>query len=62
MMIFLQNNLDFENLSGVLIKRKCEDLLFQYLDSKDLRKRNKKKAIFSAFKESLQKDELALAM
>ena len=53
MMIFLQNNMDYENLAGTLIKRKSVDLMFQLLDMKELRKKNRKLAIFCSFKESL---------
>ena len=62
MMVYLQNNMDFENLAGILIKRKCSDLMFALFERQDLRKRNKKKAIFCAFKECMQNDELALAI
>ena len=62
LMVYLQNDMDFENTAGILIKRKSSDLMFQFLNRRDLRKSNKKKAIFCAFKECLQTDELALAM
>ena len=52
-MIYLQNNMDFDNIAGILIKRKSPDLMFQFLNKRDLEKRNKKKAIFYAFKECL---------
>ena len=50
MMLFLQNQMDFEKLAGILIKRKSNDLLFEFLDKKELRKKNRSKAIFCAFK------------
>ena len=58
----MQNKVNFENLSGILINRKFEDLMFALFERRDLMKVNKKKAIFCAFKECMRSNELALAM
>lgn len=45
LMVQFQNNIDYEELSSLLIKRKKSDLLFAFIARHDLRKRNRKRAV-----------------
>ena len=56
-LLFLQMNMDYENLSNILIKNKQIDVLFELFKRKELKKKNLAIAILAAFKESLRMDE-----
>ena len=62
MLASLQARMDFEDLAAILIKRDQTDLLFTFFSRKDLKIKNKQKAVISAFKQSLIVDEYALAL
>ena len=62
MIVYLQNSLDFQSLTNHLIRRKKFELMFRLFQLKELKKKNKKKAIIVAFNQSLVADELAQSL
>ena len=54
MIIELQSDMDYENLSNFLIKSGRADILFNLFDTHMLMKNTMKQAVFAAFQESLR--------
>ena len=61
MMINFQARLDYESLTAICIKHKKSDLFFKFLESSSLRRKFRKAAIVAGFRESVKRDELAIA-
>ena len=53
MVIFLQDKMDYENLSTVLLQRRKIELLSQMFDLEELSTENQHTAILTSFKASL---------
>lgn len=53
--------MDYESLLSVLIKHKKSNLLFKFLENSHLKKKFRRQAVVQGFRESMRREELAIA-
>lgn len=62
MVVFLQESMDYDNLSYTLIQSQKTELLFDLFEQESLTWENRKRAILAAFIESLRIEEMAVTV